>query len=94
MNRRAYELLAQRPQVAGVVQRTTSRGNQLLDGFIERGHHRRAGSSEKPGSAIAAMADLSADHDPRLALPVSYRSKGRSGGAANTPEPGQSDVCR
>jgi hypothetical protein len=39
-------------------------------------------------------ADLSADHDPLLALPVSYRSKGRSGGAANTPEPGPSDVCR
>jgi hypothetical protein len=44
--------------------------------------------------AMAGMADLSADHDPRLALPVSYRSRGRSGGAANTPEPGPSGVCR
>src|SRR5829696_3682561 len=45
------------------------------------------GSSEKPGSAIAVMADLSADHEPLLALPVSHRSRERSGGAAKTPEP-------
>ena len=46
-DRRTHELLAQRPQEAGVVHRTSSTGGRLLGGFLERGHHRKA---PRPGS--------------------------------------------
>jgi transposase len=41
MDRRTHELLAKRPQEARVVHGTTSASGRLLDGFLERGDHRR-----------------------------------------------------
>ena len=40
MDRRTHELLAKRPQEAGVVHGETGTGGRLLDGFLECGDHR------------------------------------------------------